>query len=233
MKRQTHIVMKQRTNIVPTMSHPSRKAKSGSIINFIHIPKNGGTSMLAICAENSKLLRYHSHNADVYNKHLSNQLVIIRDPIDRFISSVYYAIQRWSHEPQIQNLISKNIDTPEKWVQVWSDPTHIYYNDLMKEIMNKNHLIGNKKHKYKWTYSQQSLWINNPKFVILMDNFNNDLNYFIKKHNLKSSDLQKLNSTNRIDETLSIESINFLRNFYKEDYILYEKYKHMSIEERL
>ena len=131
------------------------------IINFIHIPKNGGTSIQEIC--NSTIV-YNGHKTDVYQKNLSNQLVIIRNPIDRFVSSVYYAIQKWSHDPQIKYLISKKIDTPEKWVQIWSDPKHPYHNNLMSEMINEDHFIGNKLNKYKWTYSPQSLWINNPKF---------------------------------------------------------------------
>lgn len=54
------------------------------LINFIHIP--GGTSIKEI-TNNSRTI--------VYNKNLSNQLVVIRNPIDRFISSVYYAIQKY------------------------------------------------------------------------------------------------------------------------------------------
>ena len=176
---------------------------------------------------------YNGHNTDVYNKNLSNQLVVIRNPIDRFVSSVNYAIQKWSQEPQIKYLISKNIDTAEKWIQIWSDPKHPYHDNLMSEMINKNHFIGNKLYKYKWPYSQQSLWINNPQFVIIMDNFNAELQYFIKKYNIKLSNINKKNSTHHKHDKLSIESIDFLRNFYKEDFIFYEKYKHMSIEERL
>jgi len=202
------------------------------VINFIHIPKNGGSSIRE-STNNSSSIVYNGHDTDVYNTNLSNQLVVIRNPIDRFISSVYYSLQIWSHEPQVKYLISKNIDTPDKWVQIWSDPKHPYHDNLMLEMINKSHFIGNKLNKYKWTYSPQNLWINNPKFVIIMDNFKTDLQYFFTKYKIKHFDIKKINSTHHKDYNLSVESIDFLKNFYKEDFILYEKYKNMSIEKRL
>jgi len=201
------------------------------LINFIHIPKNGGTSIGDICLNNESKFRYNGHSTNVYNK-IDNQLIVIRNPIDRFISSVCYALEKWSHEPQIKYLISKGIDTPENWAHIWSDPKHHEYNNLMSEMLNTNHYIGDKMHKYKWTYSPQSLWINNPKFVIVMDNFNEEIQYFMKKYQLKGDGKAYKNKTKRIEDKLSKTSLSFLRSFYKEDFIFYEKYKHMSIEER-
>lgn len=217
------------------------------IINFIHIPKNGGNSIREICYKIprkiplvyknipilSNIMIYNGHNTDVYNKNLSNQLVVIRNPIDRFISAVNYSLQKFSNEPHVKYLIENKIDTPEKWIQIWMNPKDKQYPYLIDMIKNKNHKIGNRLIEYRWTYSSQSLWINNPKFVIIMDNFNVELQYFIKKYNIKLSNISKKNSTRHKDDKLSTESINFLKNIYKEDFILYEKYKNISIEERL
>ena len=206
------------------------------IINFIHIPKNGGTLIKQICNSNnlnSIKLNYNGHSIDVNNKKIINHLVVIRNPIDRFISSVNYALQYFAHEPDIKYLIKKNINTPEKWVNIWSNPNHPEHNKLMLEMFNKNHKIGNKIFRYKWTYLPQNLWINNPKFVLIMDNFDQELNLFLKKYNIhKPINLFK-NNTKKIANTLSAESINFLHNFYKEDFILYEKYKNINIEQRI
>ena len=205
-------------------------------INFIHIPKNGGTSIEKICKRNSNkndtMLVYNPHLTDVYNTNITNQFIVIRNPIDRFISSVYYAIQKWSHEPQIKYLISKGITTPEKWIQIWSNENNPEHNNLMLEMLNKKHRIGNNKIKYKWTYTPQSAWINNPKFVIIMDNFNDEFQYFKKKYKI-NGEIKNKNTTKHIDDKLSKESIEFLLNFYKDDFVLYEKYKRMNIEERI
>ena len=204
------------------------------IINFIHIPKNGGTSIKTICGKKNKtILIYNGHSTNVYKKRLINQLIVIRNPIKRFISSVYYALQKWSHEPQIKYLISKSIDSPEKWLEIWRDSTHPEYKNLMREMLNKNHYIGNHLYKYKWTYTPQCYWVNNPKFIIIMDYFDNEIEYFKKKYKVVGNIDKKYNSTNHIDDKLSEKSIKFLRDFYKNDFELYEKYKNMIIENRI
>ena len=199
-------------------------------INFIHIPKNGGNSIREIC-KNS--LIYNGHNTDVFNNKIPNQLIIIRNPIERFISSVYYALQYWSNEPQVKYLIDNGIDTPEKWVEIWSNKLNHNYKNLMSEMLNKSHYIGTNLPTYKWTYSPQNLWINNPKFIIIMDNFNEEVIYFFEKYNIDYKEIPNKNITKHIDSLLSEKSIAFLRDFYKEDFILYEKYKNMKLKERI
>jgi len=198
-------------------------------INFIHIPKNGGTSVKDICYKN---LKYNGHNTDVYNSNLRNQLIIIRHPIERFVSAVYYAIEKWSHSPKIKYLISNGINTPEKWVQIWSDPNHTEYDNVMSEMLNKGQKIGKYLPTYKFTYSPQSLWINQPKYVILMENLFEESEYFMKRIN-NDKRLPYKNKTSTVTSDLSEKSIEYLTEFYKEDFILYEKYKIMSLEDRM
>jgi len=198
-------------------------------INFIHIPKNGGHSIKEI---GGNLIIYNYHDTDVFNNKIPNQLIIIRNPIERFISSVYFALQQWSHEPQVRYLIDNSIDTPEKWVKIWSDKNNCNYKHLMSEMLNESHYIGKNLHPYKWTYSPQNLWINNPKFIIIMDNFNEEIKYLLEKNSIYK-DIPHKNTTRHVDSFLSEKSIEFLRDFYNEDFILYEKYKNMNLDERL
>lgn len=198
-------------------------------INFIHIPKNAGTSIKQIC--NKYTFKYHPHFTNVYNN-IDNQLIVIRNPIDRFISAVYYSLQKWSNEPHVKFLIDNKIDTPEKWVQIWMDPQHKYHKNLMTMIKNKDHKIGNTLLEYKWTYSPQYLWVNSPKYVIVMDNFKVEFQYFKKKYNI-IGDIKTKNNSIHINDTLSNNSIEFLEEFYKKDFILYNLYKNMDINKRL
>ena len=198
-------------------------------INFIHIPKNGGLSLKQICKNNKRKLIYNSHKVNVKTKR--NQLIILRNPIDRFISSIYYCIEKYSHEEQIKKLIERGINTPDKWVEVWSNPNHEYYDLLMKEMLNVNHKIGNKKPKYKWTYCKQIEWFNNPKFIIIMDNYKKEVRYLLSKLGIRNN-IQKINSTVKKDKYLSEKSIIFLQEYFKEDFEIYNKYKNMRISKR-
>jgi len=116
------------------------------------------------------------------------------------------------------------------------DPTHKHHPLVMHELKNKVLNIGTIKPKYKWTYCEQYFWVNNPKYVIIMDDFNNELKYFIKNVIGKECDNIKINKKNftiKTPYTLSLKSIIFLKKIYKNDILLYKTYKNMHITERL
>tara|TARA_B100000989_G_C19417842_1_gene417269 strand:- start:177 stop:788 length:612 start_codon:yes stop_codon:yes gene_type:complete len=200
-------------------------------INFIHIPKNGGTSIKTICSNNKHMI-YRHHRCDVFNRKLPNTLIVIRNPIERFISAVNYSLQKWSHKENIKYLIRNKIDTPNKFVEIWMDKNHKEYSNLMKLMKNEKQKIGNKMIEYKWTYYPQYNWINNPKFVIVMDNLNEELRYFMDKYNIKGKIIQN-NKTSSSHNILSEKSKKFLMKFYKKDIEIYNKYKNISMENRL
>lgn len=201
-----------------------------STINFIHIPKNGGTSLKKICRGN---IKYHAHNVNVFNKNLINQLVVIRNPIDRFISAVYYALEKYGNEGQVRYLINNGINTPDKLLDIWRDKDHPEYNKLMKEMLNVSHKIGGKTPKYKWTYTPQSEWFNEPKYVVLMENLEEEIEYLEKQLGLDLTKLPKTNSTKKKDCEISDINLEFLKEMYKKDFEIYEKYSKLNKEERL
>lgn len=201
------------------------------MIDFIHIPKNAGSSIEKLCDNTSNLI-YKGHQHDPFNS-INNTVIIIRNPIDRFCSAIRYALQKYSYEPIIKKLIEKNITTPSKWIEIMQNPYHENYELLMEEIYNKSHFIGKIKLIYKWTYSPQFLWINNPTYVILFENLEEEIRYFCKKNKI-NFDIPKTNETiKEFEDNLTNNEINFLKKIYSKDFELYEYYKSLSIEKRL
>jgi hypothetical protein len=63
-------------------------------INFVHIPKNAGTELrVRLCGRRSPNFEivYNGHATD--GRSLTNQLIVLREPVERFASAVRYALQ--------------------------------------------------------------------------------------------------------------------------------------------
>jgi hypothetical protein len=206
-------------------------------ISFIHIPKNAGTSIQSLCNKYKSLFDYYDHSVDVNDTSIKNQLVVLQNPASRFKSAVRYTfIPKFKNEPQIKYLYHNNITTPNKWVDILKNKEHFHHEALINEINNnKNHSVGGRILKLKWTYSPQSYYINKPKYVLLMENLNEELGVLLAHFNI-SHILPLKNSTKKTIENdyLSDENIKWLEeNLYTEDFEIYNKYKHMSLKERL
>ena len=201
------------------------------MFNFIHIPKNAGTSIKSIC--NKDTLSYCGHNTNVFTRNISNQLVVLMDPIHRFQSSVHYCLEKYSHEPQIQKLLEIGCDSPEKWLQAWKDRDHPHHTYLMKEIANRTHRIGRFKPKWKWTYCPQSYWIKTPKYVLIMENITTEWGYFRDKVLHRNIELPQKNTTTETTCELSEGSLAFLKKQYAMDFAFYTQYSNTPIEQRI
>jgi hypothetical protein len=212
------------------------KYTNNKIINFIHIPKNAGTSIKELC--NDKL-KYNGHGTNVFNPTLNNQLVILRNPVDRFVSAVKYCLENRINYSKSKKykpgsvLLENNIDTPNKWITVWKNKNHPYHDILMDELYNNNNKkVNNKIIKYKWIYTPQETWFNKPKYILIMDNLDEELEYICNTLNMPYN-LKKKNKTTNKENNISKENLEWINIFYKDDWILYNKYKNISFKNRI
>ena len=203
------------------------------MIEFIHIPKNAGSTIQTLYKK-SKKLNYNGHSCDPTTlQHKS--LIVIRNPIDRFCSAVRYAIQQYSDEYEdsiIGTLVKNGYDTPSTWIQLLQKKSDPNKDLLLIEMNNKSHYIGKTKLKQKWTYSPQSLWIKNPNYIILFENFEEEFKIFSNKNKIQYK-IKKENSTKKDNDVLSNSDIKYLQKIYSEDFKLYNYYKSLSVDERL
>ena len=191
-------------------------------INFIHIPKNAGTSLENIYRDSNGVMVYHGHGANVRN--IPNQLIVIRNPVERFISAVKYA----KREYEVKIFENNCDDTPENWIRAWRDPNHVKHEEIMKHLKNTSgeHKIGDNILEYKWTYTPQSEWIHHEKvkYVVLFENLEFEIKCILREFG-EDCNLARANNSGDVQYELSAASIEFLRTIYADDFRYYQEVK--------
>ena len=197
---------------------------------FIHIPKNAGMSINKMVNRGQiPNIRYCFHNIDPHNI-TEDQIVILRDPADRFGSAVRYAIQYYSRQPQIKSIIDMGLTTPNDWAEALADPSHEHHDLVLGEVKNRDknpHRIGKTVLEWKWTYSPQYLWYDNPVHVIMYDNLDAEMNDLMDKLGYPEAKIGKANSTRKSESEVqfSEKAMIFLKQKYEKDYELIAKHK--------
>lgn len=210
-------------------------------LDFVHIPKNAGSSVKFLLKKHKSLssyLRYKSHSFDCFNSILRNQVVVVRNPIDRFCSAFYYSLKKYPSAPQTRQLLSNDIFHPNALVKALMDPSHKLHSIAVNYISNLGfHRIGFKRLVYKWTYTPQSYWINQPRCVIIMNNFDLEFSELIYHLIGSSISLPHKNVSSRDISSHSSEfshdSLSFLHSFYKTDFEMFEYYMSQDISDRI
>lgn len=190
-------------------------------INFVHIAKNAGTSIKNFISKNPELkIKYYGHDAPISK--LSNQMIIVRNPIDRFCSAVEYAIRFYPDSTKIKKILAAGLKTPSHWAEAWANPTSPYHSLILDEVINHSHEIDNKHIKYKWTYEPQISWYKAENVRIIIAFKNIDKNFaeiFNKKLTKKNESLVTKTGHKKMSEAGKY----FLKEFYKTDFVLWEK----------
>ena len=224
------------------------------IINFIHIPKNAGTSITRIIKNTN--IKHYTGDKIKEDKHsksstLKNQMCILRNPIDRFCSSFIFLVEnryfnlinnvedrRLFKDDEfiaVEYLINTGINTPEKFVRLWMETT-LDYNTIKTTVLDKNvhyRFIALQNIFKLCVFKKQNDWINNnARYILILDNLNYEINALFKKLNIDKNLVHLNKSSNNTNKyTLSPESIEFLKIQYKEDFNLYDS-KNIPLHKR-
>jgi len=191
--------------------------KYGNMINFIHIPKNAGMSFKKMILNDgplSKILKYHFHEVDVY-KIQGPQLLIFREPIDRFISAFFYN----KAYPNTRVNISPHIRTPNDLAEMLADG----HDQIIEE---KLHFVGDRVRGIQYVFVPQYHWFNSPDTVLRYSKLEEDFNHFLKCIEHPPIELEHVNkSPKNKNFEFSDKSMNFLHEYYKKDFEIYNTLK--------
>jgi GR25 family glycosyltransferase involved in LPS biosynthesis len=197
----------------------SNKLSDNSKYYFIHIPKNAGQSINKLLSENSDIPIKQGHHS--YKITHNNEILVLRDPIDRFISAFYY-LYKMKDE---YNIPFDKIKTPDKFIEALNYKHNVNHKEAMRIYQEEyqNQPIQGKIHGSNWVFAPQSLYYVNPSFVLRFTNLESDFNKCLSDIGYqKKVSLPKKNISIHKDKYLSEKSIAFLKDYYKKDFELLE-----------
>ncbi len=164
---------------------------------FIHIPKNAGTSIETLFANNSFKIQPYKH-ADIYeikNKFPEiydsyRKFTIIRNPYDKMVSWYFYLKK---------NLGDYDVIEFNEWIK---DPSQFWHADDPIHFLDPQHT-----------------WIDDTVEIIKFENLNKELNEFFGK----DIDLPIINKSNHdhYSTYYNRESLDVIYDRYKEDFKKY------------
>lgn len=188
--------------------------------NFIHIPKNAGESIQKLINNTKDLpINYIFHG---YPRKMSNEIVILREPIDRFISAFYYRKQKYYEKNKVD---FDKIKTPNDFAISLYTKNSNYKNalNIWKQQDGNHHKILGNEINCNWVFAPQYLYFNNPKYVLRFENLDNEFKMCLKDIGYnKNLNIPKKNYTNSIkkDKYLSDIALKFIHEYYQEDFKL-------------
>ena len=186
---------------------------------FVHIPKNAGTAINLTLKTHWCLPIKIIHHP--YPKMHSNEIVVLRDPVDRFISAFYYAKKNY------KNQYNDQFNTPNQFAEALADIVHPKHDAAQFMIANtSNHTILGKQTQFTWTFMPQCAWVRHPKYVLRFSHLEQDFNRCLHDLGIQTAYIyiSKKNTTVHYDKYMSPTALRFVKQFYRRDYALLAKH---------
>jgi len=187
------------------------------VYNFIHIAKNGGTSFQKICKK-FKFLKYNQHSV----KSKQNSIVVLRNPIERFISAVEYSKKKFAEQGVIYTFTPNEVASMMRL----GEENRFLKNDNKQKI-------GKDLVDYRWIYSPQSQWFDKPSVIFLFNNFEHEINFFLQQKKESKIKVPNINKTRKINCEFAKENLSFLQNRYKQDIFIWDYWSKIDLEDRI
>jgi len=194
-------------------------------LSFVHIPKNAGTSVKQAIANNRLPILVTGHP---YPRKLSTEeFVVLRCPVGRFVSAFNYGCKFWPSRINVQfanadELASSAADPDHPkhdlaWIELGNRPEHFL---LRNGKAIAQHTVASRVTDFSWVYEPQSAWlINNPIHVLRYRHLAEDFSGLLVAVGLSADiELPRTNQSDGGGEQLSAGALAFLERLYAADF---------------
>ena len=138
-------------------------------------------------------------------------MYVLRNPIERFVSAFYYS-----------QIYKNYILTTRKDIVTPSDLVKLLIQDRKNEelLFNDSHRIGNKLLGISWVWAPQYLWDNGAKYVLFLENIQEDISLFLNKIHCPQVQMPQVNKSKKDSFEFEDEEIEYLQHRYERDFAL-------------
>jgi len=192
---------------------------------FVHIPKNAGTSLVGTIRDNALPILVSGHAYP--SRQAQEEIVVLRDPVERFVSAFYYGQTYWA------NPVNARFDSADALAVAAADPGHPLHAIAWHELGNtpQDYLmrdgaardpqtVGGVATRLCWVYEPQSTWLSGaPRHHLRHRCVTGDFRSLLASIGMEPvAELPRLNASRNPGESISWAARNFLESLYADDY---------------